>query len=132
MLDWFRGRRPWGQLQRYVDALPAHSRYVAALLDDPDVVEDLALRPQRPPGPPPLAGFDPMQGLMLQLIDAVNMVTVATIASQGGKPPQFEPMLRPETELDRARNRVRLAAREHLAAMMTGLIPMDLDALGGG
>jgi hypothetical protein len=128
LLDWFRGRRPWAQLERLIDGLPAHSRYVAALLDDPDVAADLAEVPTAP-RPMSLVGFDPVVARLTDLIDAVNANTAATIAAAGVDPPTIDPMPRPETELDRARNRVRLEARNMIADMMTGRVPMDMAAL---
>lgn len=120
LLDYFRGSRPWTQLLRLIDRLPAHSRYVAALLDDPDTAEQIVLH--APPEPPQMtmAGFGPVESLLTSLLDAVNANTSATIAAAGVDPPKIDPAPRPVTELERARNRLRVKSRESLAALALG------------
>lgn len=107
-----------------MDGLPAHSRYVAALLDDEAEAERIAaLDDPDDHQRVGLAGYDPHRALLAALIDAVNMNTVATIAAAGAEPPKFEPLPRPETGLDRARARLRAQARQALADLAMGRPP---------
>ncbi|MCW2904695.1 MAG: hypothetical protein JWO67_6960 [Streptosporangiaceae bacterium] len=73
--------------------------------------------------PMSLAGFDPIRALLTQLVDAINVNTAATIAAAGADPPTFDPLPRPETELDRARARVRSQARQALTDLFLGRTP---------
>lgn len=123
LLDWFRGHRPWAQLKRFVDRLPAHSRYGAALLEDPEVAEQMAVLDDGDTADMTMAGFDPYRSLLSALIDAVNQNTVAVIAVAGGDPPEFAPAPRPVTGLEKARLRVRHQAREAFADALLGISP---------
>ncbi len=121
MIDWFRGRRPWAQLDRIITGLPAHSRYGAALIDNPDVITELLEQEdQDPAGDMSLVGFDPVRSLLTALIDAVNNNTAAVIAAAGADPPDIPPAPRPVTELDRARARQRHTTRQSLADLAMG------------
>lgn len=105
---------------RLIDRLPPHSRYVAALLDDPDTARQLADLPEPEDSSLSMAGFDPTRALLSALLDAINNNTAATIAAAGADPPKFDPAPRPVTELDRARNRLRHDTRRALAALALG------------
>lgn len=67
-----------------------------------------------------MAGFGPVESLLTSLLDAVNANTSATIAAAGVDPPKIDPAPRPVTELERARNRLRVKSRESLAALALG------------
>ncbi len=109
-----------------IDRLPAHSRYGAAVLDDPETAARLAELDDDADSEMPLAGFDEMRALMSTLIDAVNQNTAATIAAAGTDPPQIPPMPRPVTGVQKARNRLRMESRDAFAAFLTGeLIQSD-------
>jgi len=98
LLDYFRGRRPWRQLLRFLAGMPAHSRYMAALADDEATARRVAADRTRRPAPMTMAGYDPM----IARLDTVIDVLVAA-HSTGSTPPR---MPRPVTALDR------LAARD--------------------
>lgn len=97
LLDYFRGRRPWRQLLRFLRGMPAHSHYMAALADDEATARRIAAARGRP-APMTMAGYDPM----IARLDTVIDVLVAA-HSTGSTPPR---MPRPVTAMDR------LAARD--------------------
>lgn len=99
---------------------------MSALLDDPDVAEELAQLPESAGvAELSMAGFDPIRSLLTALLDAINQNTAATIAAAGSDPPDFPPAPRPITGLEKARNRVRVEARQALADLMLGRSPAD-------
>jgi hypothetical protein len=92
LLEYFRGRRPWRQLLRFLGRMPAHSHYMAALADDEATARRAAAARSRP-APMTMAGYDPL----VSRLDTVIDVLVAA-HSTGSRPPR---MPRPVTALDR-------------------------------
>lgn len=114
LLDWFRGRRPWPQLHRYLRRMPEGCRYHAALLadedlaarqieqdqdrDDDDTDDDADARR------PPLVGETQQLSLLRSAVSALLRVEHAVYAAQApknkrGRPP--EPLKGPLTAKDR-------------------------------
>ena len=123
----WRARR-WSQLLDIVDRLPAHSHSSAALSNDEEhakmLAQAIAARPkdERDSGGPSLTTWTPEVAMLAKVVDAVQGVRYAVVATQVGKkagePPA--PESRPETALDRqikaARFHHRKAAHESLVA----------------
>lgn len=105
---------------RLINALPPHSRYFSAMLDDPEVAAAMVDIPEPTSPELRMEGFDPHRALLTALLDAINLNTQAVIAAAGADPPKMEPAPRPVTELDRMRNRARHYDRRSLAALALG------------
>lgn len=135
LLDWFRGRHPWGKLLRLAAGLPAHSRYKAAAVDDDDIAEAIA---DREPDTTELrmttAGWTPERSLLTCLVDAVGYLTAVTIAvnSRNGKVPEVPRLPRPVTALERHHERQVQAVREMvLDQLLPGRDPHPDTSSGG-
>ena len=115
LLDFFTGDRWWAQLYRLLDRLPAWGHYKSALVMDEAWaryicdLEDAG--EETPPGADdemmsPL-GYGPIVQRLDLLADRVMAVRTAVQASYSEKheEPSFEPLPRPETALDRERER---------------------------
>lgn len=89
-----------------INQLPSSSAYITALLDDPDYAEWLASQPQAPPSPPPLSEWTPEVARLADIYDAVRSLEGAVIRASGNKAPRYEPMPRPVTGVQEARERV--------------------------
>ena len=102
-----------------IDRLPAWSAFSEARLSDPEFaeqVERLATETKGPPPPPPLSEFTPQVAMLADIMDRLGDVVIATIASQGGKPPKIPPAPRPKTAVDRLRAQREREAHESLVA----------------
>lgn len=107
MLDYFRGRRPWRQLLRFVDKLPGHSRFMAELAQDEQLAELwLAQHGEDEPQPkPPLAGYDLTAQKLDNLCDAITHLRQVLLAVNGNKTGKPDLVPRPETAIDRVKAR---------------------------
>lgn len=120
--------RPWPQLLRWLDRLPKHSHYKAALADD----EDLARRTLAgvngsgpPPAPrPPITEWSRQVELLTAAVDELRELHATLIAanSKKGKRPKVRPVPRPETAV------MRLEKQRTLAQ----LAEIERKLLGGG
>lgn len=115
--------RPWGQLLRFADGLPLHSRYKAAIHDDIEYAEALAATGalDERPRPPTLAGFTPEVNALLELTDWVKSLYRLTfgVHSQTA-PPELPPTRRPRTAFDRLRDKRKLDRHRERVRMMIG------------
>lgn len=108
LLDWFRGVRPWPQLLRLLDRLPAGSRYVAAILDDEDLARariEAGVEPPPHRSTPPLLGETPERMLLRAVLSGLHRVEHAIFAAQVGKKagPRPRPLPGPSTAEERLR-----------------------------
>lgn len=112
LLDWFRGRRPWPQLDRYLRRMPEGCRYHAALLADEDLAARQIEQEQDTPDDedgdgsrrPPLVGETQGLSLLRSAVSALLRVEHAVYAAQApknkrGRPP--DPIKGPLTAKDR-------------------------------
>ncbi|GJF06604.1 hypothetical protein [Pseudonocardia sp. D17] len=109
LLDWLRGRHPWGKLLRLAGQLGRHSRYIAALHDD-DEIAPLLVAAHDDSGEEPrmsLVGWTHERELLTELLQSVRALqaTVIGIVSKSGKPPEVPPARRPRTLVDDLRRR---------------------------
>ncbi len=126
LLDYFRGARPWAQLMRLVNTLPAWSHTGRAMADD----DDLQRFRERKFGPTPaagprmtLSGWSEFDELLATINDAANSikVTIAQSVTERGKPaPKFKPHRRPLTAADRAERRRDRDTVNDIVAIATG------------
>lgn len=108
MLDYFRGRRPWGQFLRFVTRLPNHGHYKALLADDEDYARAVTADQPAEPSPMTMLGYGPVESRLDTLID------VLVAANCTGTPPKTPRPVTAFTRLStrdtRNRHRARVAA----------------------
>ena len=114
---WFRGERPWPELYRRLDTLPAGSRWMAAVLSDEelareqleaeaDLDDDEAAERDADPGPP-LVGETYDRQLLRAAVSILQRIEHATYAvnapkGRAGRPPR--PLERPRTARQQVQN----------------------------
>lgn len=101
---WWQDRR-WVGLLELIDQLPAASRFNEAILNDPEFAR-AAVAHESGDGPawaPKISEFDLHATLLRDVVQTLQGVQVAVIASAGGKPPKVSPYPVPRTALDAAR-----------------------------
>ncbi|MCA1191613.1 hypothetical protein [Saccharopolyspora sp. 6V] len=109
LLDWFRGSRPWPQLQRLAERLPQDSHYKAALAQDDDRAELLASLvgdEETAPGSPPLEGYSAVAQRLDRIGDLITMLAEIELnrgRRKGAPPTKLDRAPRPETAADRAK-----------------------------
>ncbi|MFF4027009.1 hypothetical protein ACFYY5_29590 [Nocardia elegans] len=108
LLDFFRGRRPWQQLYRFLKRLPQHGWYQAAIAMDEEIGWERAQQPQ-PDGavePPTPHGYTLTHYLLLRSIDLQKELLRILPAVFGGKlGPPLPPEPRPQTAEQRIRHK---------------------------
>lgn len=83
------------------------SHFRTAVLDDPEVAEELAARPEPKGQPrPSLYEFGPEVALLTDIKDRLGEVVAAVVVTSGGKAPKIPPSPRPTTGVARARRRM--------------------------
>jgi len=111
LLDVWRDRLTPRQALTLIDQLPSHSRYVAAVHEDEELIEHLAdqLDDEGPSPPPPLTDWTPEVERLTAIIDRLGELIAVTAAanSKQGKVRPPKPSPRPVTAVDRARRRRR-------------------------
>jgi hypothetical protein len=117
----WRARR-WVTLLDLVDRLPSHSHYSATVANDEEhakliakaIAERKAAGEQPEDNGPALTTWTPEVAVMTQVLDAVNQVRYAVVATQVGKkagdPPK--PARRPVTALEKAARTAELRRRK--------------------
>lgn len=106
LLDFFRGARPWSQLTRIVDTLPAWSRTGRAMADDDELQryrEQRGVSHSRP-RPPRITEWSDFDELIATITDVGNLIrtTIAQANAPKGKRYQFKPHRRPKSAAERA------------------------------
>lgn len=134
LLDFFRGARPWGQLMRLVDHMPAWSRTGRAMADDDDLhayrqrrLVEAGVKARRPPRLTEWTEFDELIQTMQDIGTSIR-VTIAQSVTPKGKPaPSFKPGRRPMTAGDRAEKR---ADRETVQDIIALALPNGPESTG--
>jgi hypothetical protein len=97
--------------------MPMSSAFREAMLDDPEVAEELAKQPEpKGPGRPRLSEFDTHTALLTDILDRLGDVFAAVVATGGNKPPTIKPAPRPLTGVAKARERRDLERHRDLVA----------------
>lgn len=114
--EFYRGELGVLALLEYVDGLPSHSRFAAAIANDDEAAEQLlALADDAPASSaPPLTDMTPEAQRLDAVIDRLGEVARAVIGAAGGKPPKLKPTPRPVNALQRVRERAAEARHEAL------------------
>lgn len=129
-MDWVAGLRPWPQLLRLLDRLPADSHYKAELADD----DEYAMRvleanggksPDEQEQRRTMHGYSPMVDALYVVADRVGQLLALTQAvnSKDGKAPEIDPMPRPETALKRVQERFTVQRHHDRVRTMLGREP---------
>jgi hypothetical protein len=119
LLDFFRRRRPWPQLLRFLERLPIHSHYKAALADDDEYAQVvLSFQHGKPAAPMNMVGYDAVASRLDTVID------VLIAANSTGTPVR---MPRPVTAFERiAASNARSRHRQRVAMILSsGSPPTD-------
>lgn len=95
-----------------IDHLPRNSFYRQAMLNDPDVAEQLLELPDQEYREF-VAEWSPEREALAQVVDAVHAVAANVIAAAGAKPPRLQPAKRPKTAMDDIRDQ--RAMSKHLS-----------------
>lgn len=99
-----------------IDRLPRDSYFVEALLNDDEFADLMPLQPDMDIPQERLTEWSPLREGLARIEDQLRNLTSAVIASGGGKPPEFQPAVRPITAADRSRHRRRRMEHESLVA----------------
>jgi hypothetical protein len=103
---------------RLIHQLPQASRFNAAVANDPEHVQAIidATEDQHTPYHPPLSEWTADSELLATIADLLQNLIGVQVARAGGKPPKIQPMPRPRTEFDAARERKKLSNHRKLVA----------------
>lgn len=113
ILDFFRGRLPWGKLLRLVERLPTASEYRNLALKDRGLAEMLLAEEAQDPEyhrldegelDLPFTDETPTYQQLRNVTDLLRQLIYVTAANAKAQPP--EPSPRPETALDKLRHEV--------------------------
>lgn len=118
----WRGRR-WRKLLNLVEHLPTNSAYVEAVATDADAARaafDAGVEPRE--HVERWSEWSPERAALARIDDRLQLLTVAVIGTNGGKPGQFRPAERPKTSLDVLRAERR--RNEHRALVARVIDPM--------
>lgn len=101
-----------------IDGLPTASRLTRAMMDDPEVAEQI-LDAEDPSAEwsPPLSEFGLAESYLAAISEKIDGLTAAVIAAAGGKPEKPAPAPRPRTALDVARERRSQQAQREVIAL---------------
>lgn len=107
LLDFIRGRHPWGKFLRLVNGLGRSSRYAAALADDDEYAEQVLALPDRPDRGPALTEFTPEVELLTVLVELAQATNQRLTVLAQQKPDRVRQLPRPRTAFDRVKARRR-------------------------
>lgn len=100
-------KKRWVHLLALIDGLPTHSRYMAALLSDPEVAEQIVNHPDYDPtpkaSPPSLTGYTQINYQLADISDGLKSLQATLVAVNGGKGKAPKPGLRPITAIEEAK-----------------------------
>lgn len=89
-----RGERDWLDLWLFIEDLGQGSRYISALLSDPDTVDALANLPEPERTDPPMAGFTPLMARLANLEELLwRLIYVTARADPSGAPKASRPVI---------------------------------------
>lgn len=105
---WWQDRR-WKALLELIDELPGASRFNEAILNDPEQAAQIAALPTPKDAQwhPRISEHDLHAILLKEIREAVISVTQTLVAVNGGTPRRVAEFPKPETEVDRIRERLR-------------------------
>lgn len=111
MLDLWRGRITPRQVLNLVDRLPRHSHLAAAMADDDDLAE--MIDEDAPSPKPPLTDFSADHQMLTIIADRLGeLIRTTAQVNSTKKLPEYRPLARPETALQRKARRRREYKRD--------------------
>ena len=114
------------ELLDYIDQLPTNSRLNEAIVNDPSLARQLAMRPKpKDPWSPRITEYDLHAMMTAQMISILQGIQGAVIASGGGKPKKPKPFPSPVTAVDKARKEYETEFALEIASMV-GFSESDL------
>lgn len=129
LVDFFRGRHSWGKLARLLAQLRAGTHYWAALVDDDEAAEaaiaanpKLAEEKESRQMPPDLEDLSLDNQLLMGISDLLGSLLDGVAALAGDTSHTTQPMPRPSTALQRARDK-------RVQSKLDGLLEEALEAI---
>lgn len=114
MLDLWRGKITARQVLNLVDRLPRNSHFAAAMADD-DELADL-IDDDAPVPPPPLTDWSADHQMLNVIADRLGeLIRTTAQVNSTKKLPEYRPLARPETALQRKARRHRQVKRDLIA-----------------
>jgi hypothetical protein len=114
--------RRWRELLNYIDSLPSNTQTSQALANDEEHLSMVMKQgvKQKAGNGPRMADWALTNSQLATLIDAVNRLTITTVAlhKTKGPKPNFEPQPRPQTAIDKIKHKVRQAEHENMVGML--------------
>lgn len=104
LLDFFRGKYPWGKLLRLLEMLPTTSKYITKQRNDEEYIEQLVemgVDFTATGGDLTEDGYGPLEARVDNLVDAVFHLEHTLVAVNGGKPGSFKGVKRPRNAIDK-------------------------------
>ncbi|MFC8182399.1 hypothetical protein ACFULT_26305 [Rhodococcus sp. NPDC057297] len=102
LLDFFRGRRPWGQFYRFVKHLPQDGKFKAAQAADPELARAIADSPKKDRPPlPTTEGYDLPTRVQIATFNMLKVLDWHLLRVNGNKTPRPQLWTVPATALDR-------------------------------
>ena len=102
LLDFFRGKRPWGQFYRLVKNLPAHGKFKAAQANDPELARAVLDAPaDGSQGFPTLEGYDLQTRIAIAQFNILKILDWHLLRVNGNKVPQPQMWELPQTAVER-------------------------------
>lgn len=117
LLDFFRGKHPWGKLRRLLGQLPANSKYIVAQRADEEYVAQLAAQGvdlSATGGEMTEDGYGTVEVRLDNLTDAVMHLQHTLVAVNGGKPGPFKGVKRPTNAIQKHLEKARVGRHEQL------------------
>lgn len=100
-----------------IDHLPRNSAYVEAQADDEELAALLLTLPESAQAPRErFSEWSPEKDTLVAILDRLQALTAAVVASGGGKPGTFRPAERPEAAIQRLRRDQRRQRHRDLVA----------------
>ena len=113
----------WRQLLALIDGLPTHSRYMAAILSDPEIAEQIVNSPDyvkaNQDTSPSLIGYSATNYQLADVIDGLKALQATQVATQGGKATPPKPTPRPKTAIEKAKDERRKRDQKSLISAFT-------------
>lgn len=101
-------QRRWVYLLDLIDNLPQASRLSRAMMNDPEVAEQILAMAEAEgenEWNPPLSEYDLKAQYLAQIVDGLSSLQSTLVAVNGGKPERPRPIPRPKTQIDVIRER---------------------------
>lgn len=110
-------KKRWVHLLALIEGLPTHSRYMEAVYNDEELAEQILDSGQGEPSGeyhPPLSIWTPELAMLADISDKLSAIQATQVGVAGGKSKNPKPTPRPETAIERAKQRRSQAVQENI------------------